>query len=102
MQIPFIKAHGARNDFLLTWKDQAPSALFNPAAIARAICDRHSGAGADGWILISGDAGPGADGAIELWNCDGSRSEISGNGTRCAAAVLVDAGLAEDDVRIAT
>ena len=102
LQIPFIKTHGARNDFLLTWKDQAPSAVFDPAAIARTICDRHRGVGADGWILISGDPGPGADGAIELWNSDGSRGEISGNGTRCAAALLVDSGLAQDEVRIAT
>ena len=47
--------------------------------------------GADGWLLISDadDSHQGADGAIELWNSDGSRSEISGNGTRCAAAFLI-------------
>jgi len=71
------------------------------AALSRAICDRHTGAGADGWILIS-DATEGAPAAIELWNSDGSRSEISGNGTRCAAALLVQSGKADDDVRIAT
>ena len=76
------------------------------AALARAICDRHTGAGADGWMLIdeSKDAAPAA---IELWNSDGSRSEISGNGTRCAAALLVQSregssGKGEDEVRIAT
>ena len=40
--------------------------------------------------------------AIELWNSDGSRSEISGNGTRCAAALLVESGEAGYDVQIAT
>jgi diaminopimelate epimerase len=99
MNIPFTKAHGARNDFLLTWRDQLPAA-FDAASAAVAICDRHTGAGADGWLLVSGSAS--ADGAIELWNSDGSRSEISGNGTRCAAAFLIEAGRAAENVRIMT
>jgi diaminopimelate epimerase len=94
MNIPFTKAHGARNDFLLTWREQLPSTFDAPAA-AIAICDRHTGAGADGWLLVSGSS-------IELWNSDGSRSEISGNGTRCAAAFLIEAGRADEDVRIMT
>jgi len=69
--------------------------------LARAICERHTGAGADGWILI--DSGTeGAHAAIELWNSDGSRSEISGNGTRCAAALIVQTGKANGEIRIAT
>lgn len=99
MTIPFTKAHGARNDFLLTWRDQLPAAL-DAAAASIAICDRHVGAGADGWLLVS--RAEGADGAIELWNSDGSRSEISGNGTRCAAAFLIEAGHAGEAVRIMT
>lgn len=107
MQIPFTKAHGAHNDFLLTWREQLPErAGDDPAALARAICHRHTGAGADGWILIENDNGDahGATGlwSIGLWNSDGSRSEISGNGTRCAAALLVESGMAEDEVQIAT
>ncbi|MBZ5634304.1 MAG: diaminopimelate epimerase [Acidobacteriia bacterium] len=101
MQIPFTKAHGARNDFLLTWREQVPMQAGDPAALTRAICHRHAGVGADGWILIA-EANHGAPAAIELWNSDGSRSEISGNGTRCAAALLVESGKAADDVRIAT
>lgn len=101
MRIPFVKAHGARNDFLLTWRDHLPAESGDPAELARAICERHTGVGADGWILI----GPGTDGAqasIELWNSDGSRSEISGNGTRCAAALVVETGKANGEIRIAT
>jgi diaminopimelate epimerase len=98
--IPFVKAHGARNDFLLTWRDRLPLGIPDFPAIARAICDRHSGAGADGWILLS--PAPDADAAIELWNSDGSPSEISGNGTRCAAAVLVWEGRANQQIRIRT
>jgi len=97
--IPFAKAHGAQNDFLLTWRSELPGA-FDMADAARAICERHTGAGADGWILL--DRATNADAAIELWNSDGSRSEISGNGTRCAAALLIDSGLADRDVSIAT
>ena len=101
MHIPFTKAHGARNDFLLTWRAQLPGHPGDPAALARAICDRNAGAGADGWILLA-NAADGAHAAIELWNSDGSRSEISGNGTRCAAALLVESGMADRQVRIAT
>jgi diaminopimelate epimerase len=86
---------------LITWREQVPEGIGDLAVAARAICDRHTGAGADGWILLS-PGGPDCDGAIELWNSDGSRSEISGNGTRCAAAVLVEAGKADGEVRIAT
>jgi diaminopimelate epimerase len=99
MNIPFTKAHGARNDFLLTWREQLPSAFDAPAA-AVAICERHTGIGADGWLLVSYMSG--AEPAIELWNSDGSRSEISGNGTRCAAAFLIEAGRATENVRIKT
>jgi diaminopimelate epimerase len=101
VQIPFTKAHGARNDFLLTWRDRLPEHTGDPAALARAICHRHTGAGADGWILIA-NTNNDADAAIELWNSDGSHSEISGNGTRCAAALLVESGMAADEVHIAT
>ena len=98
--VPFVKAHGARNDFLLTWRRDLPEGAGQAAALARAICDRHTGVGADGWIVIS--PAEGAQAAIELWNSDGSRSEISGNGTRCAAALLIDSGLAAETVAIST
>jgi diaminopimelate epimerase len=101
MRIPFTKAHGARNDFLLTWRDQAPDGPQDE--MARAICDRHIGAGADGWMLVTKPAGDDdVHGAIHLYNSDGSVGEISGNGTRCAAALLVQHGFASDVVRIRT
>jgi diaminopimelate epimerase len=95
MKIPFTKAHGAHNDFLLTPCAGVPPGV-DCVALARAICDRHTGVGADGWIVISESSD--ADAAIELWNSDGSRSDISGNGTRCAAALLIQG----DSVRIRT
>ena len=93
MNIPFTKAHGAGNDFLLTWAEQIPGG--NLPAMARAICGRHTGIGGDGWILVQ-DAG------IRLFNADGSEAEISGNGTRCAAALLIESGRASSDVTIGT
>jgi len=98
--IPFTKAHGARNDFLLTWAHEAPAeARLRQAAIA--ICDRHTGVGADGWLLVK-PAGQGSPASIRLFNADGSEAEISGNGTRCAAAFLCDAGLAGEEIEILT
>jgi len=72
--------------------------------MARAICCRHTGVGADGWMLVTPPtASPaGTHGGIRLYNSDGSDSEISGNGTRCAAAFLLDTGVQTDEVRIAT
>ena len=89
MKVPFTKAHGAKNDFLLTWASQAPAEEL--ATVAIAICDRHTGIGADGWLLVQ-PAQPARPASIRLFNADGSEAEISGNGTRCAAAFLVDAG----------
>ena len=94
MNVRFTKAHGAGNDFLLTWaEDLSPDAAL--PAIARAICNRHTGVGADGWMLVRGDS-------IRLFNADGSEPELSGNGTRCAAALLVHSGLADSNVTLLT
>ena len=101
MNVPYIKAHGARNDFLLTWAAEAPSEGL--PQLAEAICDRYTGAGGDGWLLVS----PAAEGAdydcrIRLFNPDGGEVEMSGNGTRCAAAFLLYAGLKKDRIVILT
>jgi diaminopimelate epimerase len=99
MIVPFTKAHGARNDFLLTWASEAPRE--NRPSIAVAICDRNTGIGADGWLLVHP---PDEDGpaSIRLYNSDGSEAEISGNGTRCAAALLIAAAHAQREVEIVT
>ena len=100
MRIPFTKAHGAKNDFLLTWEKDAPDS--DRAALARAICGRHTGVGADGWMLVAPPVDADAEGAIQLYNSDGSTAELSGNGTRCAAAFLIRHGFAAGLVRIRT
>jgi diaminopimelate epimerase len=99
MTVPYIKAHGAGNDFLFTWKRDGPTNALPEAA--RAICSRRTGVGADGWYLVEPRV-EGFDAALSLYNSDGSAAELSGNGTRCAAAVLVEGGLASDALRIRT
>lgn len=105
MTIPFLKLHGAQNDFLLTMTPDAPAGDLSAAdlpAIARAICHRYTGVGADGWMLVNGTPGPDFDATIRLFNSDGSEPELSGNGTRCAAAVLARNAPGKTNFRIRT
>jgi diaminopimelate epimerase len=99
IKIPFTKAHGAQNDFLLSWDYDLPTSGF--PQIATAICNRHTGVGADGWMLMHPGEGD-HHVSITLYNSDGSLSEISGNGTRCVAALMVRLGIASGDVRVLT
>lgn len=77
------KAHALGNDFLLLDERQLPPGA-DRAALARAVCSRHRGLGADGLIVFSGTN----PASMALLNADGSYSEISGNGVRCLAASL--------------
>jgi diaminopimelate epimerase len=98
-RIPFTKLHGAENDFLLTWaSDVPPSADFG--LIARRICARNTGIGADGWMLVERSTGGFRS---RLFNSDGTEAEISGNGTRCAAAfALMHENVPKSDIVITT
>ena len=83
--IRFSKAHAYGNDFLYVRRDDiGPGVALD--ALARELCDRHTGIGADGLMLY--EATP--DGAsMQLLNADGSASEVSGNGVRGLAALLL-------------
>ncbi len=83
--IPFCKAHGLGNDFLLIERRALGGA--DPGALARRMCDRHSGAGADGLVVL-GEA-VGVEASFRIYNADGSEAGVSGNGVRCAAAWLI-------------
>jgi diaminopimelate epimerase len=78
------KYHGLGNDFLV-FLDLGDRCPLDPGAV-RALCDRHRGVGADGVIRVT----------------PGSRAEMSGNGIRCLAMAMVDAGLAEPKMTVHT
>jgi diaminopimelate epimerase len=87
----FTKVHGLGNDFLVA----SPGGMTDPATagdLARRICDRHTGVGADGLIFLSPEKGDPARAGFRIFNADGSEAEISGNGLRCAAAFLASSG----------
>jgi diaminopimelate epimerase len=80
--VPVVKAHAYGNDFVCA---PVAAAGMDLPALARAICHRHHGIGADGLLLYTaGDRGA----SMKLLNADGSASELSGNGLRCLAALL--------------
>jgi diaminopimelate epimerase len=79
-----VKAHALGNDFLLAQEQDVPPAADRPA-LARELCARQRGIGADGLITYA-DGPRGA--RMQLLNADGSYSEVSGNGVRCLAAWL--------------
>ena len=106
MGIPFTKAQAVGNDFLIVDEAALRAAGIDETGYAdfsRRICDRHLGVGADGLeILLEGPAPQDADLAVRIFNSDGSEAEISGNGTRCIAAVLMQSGEASESLRITT
>ncbi len=80
--LTLTKHHGLGNDFLV---------VFHPgvddlAELARRVCDRRRGVGADG--LLIGESADGYAARMVLYNADGSRAEMSGNGIRCFAQAL--------------
>jgi diaminopimelate epimerase len=91
-----IKSHAFGNDFLLVDAFDF-SGIADPLTFARAVCDRHRGIGADGLIVFEiRDAGA----SMQLFNADGSRSEISGNGVRCLAAWIASTQALEEGIFI--
>ena len=84
--ITLIKTHAYGNDFLLV-SAAAVGGIDDLPALARRVCDRHTGVGADGMMVLA-ENGQGA--RTRLFNADGSFSELSGNGVRCAAAWIAD------------
>lgn len=87
----FTKMHGLGNDYVYVniFDQPAPS---HPARLAIDVSDRHFGIGSDGLILI----GPSrvADAKMQMFNADGSPSEMCGNGVRCVAKYVYDHGIA--------
>ncbi len=88
MPIPVTKMHGTRNDFVIL--DLRTAHIDDVAAFGRWACDRHAGVGADGLIVLEPSSQ--ADVRMRVINADGSEAEMCGNGVRCAARWLDEAG----------
>jgi diaminopimelate epimerase len=95
MKFECSKLHATGNDFLVRLALGAPGELLDGGTVA-ALCDRHTGIGADGFITIR-PGEHGADCTMILQNADGGVAEMSGNGVRCLAYVAARAGLGTDD-----
>ena len=89
--IQFVKAQACGNDFLVI---EEALARGQHAQLARTLCARHTGVGADGIEFVERRA----DGShfLRLFNADGSEAELSGNGTRCVAAWLAESNGREE------
>ena len=87
----FTKMHGLGNDYV--YVNCFEEKIDNPPAVARFVSDRHFGIGSDGLIMINPSKT--ADFEMEMYNADGSRGVMCGNGIRCVAKYVYDYGLTD-------
>jgi diaminopimelate epimerase len=92
-ELRFTKMHGAGNDFIVL--DGVRDALPPIAPLAKALCDRHFGIGADQLLVVR--PGTAADFRMEIWNADGSQVEMCANGIRAFFKYLRDHGHTDRD-----
>lgn len=95
-QLTLTKHHGLGNDFLVVFHPQ----VADLPALARRLCDRRRGIGADG--LLVGEVADGSDVRMIVYNADGSRPEMCGNGIRCFAQARAMLSGDHTDQRILT
>lgn len=87
----FTKMHGLGNDYV--YVNCFEETINHPSAVAKFVSDRHFGIGSDGLILIKpSDV---ADFEMEMYNADGSRGKMCGNGIRCVGKYVYDRGLTD-------
>jgi len=84
--LEFKKMHGLGNDFIVV--DGRKEVIDNPSAVSQEICNRHTGVGADGFIIAAPSNR--ADVRMRYFNSDGSEGEMCGNGIRCFARYVVE------------
>lgn len=95
MKLPFTKMQGIGNDYIYVnaFAEKLPADL---PELSRKISDRHFGIGADGLIVIHPSQV--ADARMQMFNADGSESEMCGNGIRCVSKYVYDHAIAKKDV----
>lgn len=101
MRIPFTKMQGAGNDFVVL--DETQTRFGLTTAQYRWLADRHFGVGADQILTVRPSSAPGIDFEYVIHNADGAEVEQCGNGARCFARFVRDAGLTRKDaIRVQT
>jgi diaminopimelate epimerase len=95
------KHQGWGNDFLI-WLEKGRAVPIEAENIQR-LCDRHTGVGADGLVRATPTDDASVDAAMDLYNADGTRAEMSGNGVRCLVqALLLEGWAAPPEAVVAT
>lgn len=89
----FTKMHGCGNDYIYIDGEKEKIAQEKKPALVRFLSDRHFGIGGDGVIFINPSTE--ADFEMEMYNADGSRGEMCGNGIRCVGKYVYDKGLTD-------
>ncbi|MFH1843951.1 MAG: diaminopimelate epimerase [bacterium] len=98
-RLPFVKMHGAGNDFIMVAGcDLRSSGLSGPTI--QKLCHRRVGIGADGLIIVREQSD--VDFSMTYYNADGGEAEMCGNGARCCVAFAHTRGLAADSCRFET
>ena len=93
----FTKMQGCGNDYV--YVNCFEEKISNPEELAKKISDRHFGVGADGLILILPPVNKESDAFMQLYNFDGSKASMCGNGIRCVAKYIYDHGIIPKDRR---
>ena len=93
MKFPFTKMHGISNDYI--YVNAFDTQLSDPVLVSQKVSDRRTGIGGDGLILIC--PSDTAHARMEMYNADGSRGEMCGNGIRCVGKYIHDHGIATDN-----
>ena len=89
--LEFTKMHGCGNDYVYVVALKARPA--DPAALSKRLADRHFGVGGDGLIMLAPSHA--ADLRMEMYNADGSRGDMCGNGIRCVARLAYERGIVQ-------
>ncbi len=98
MKINFTKMQGCGNDYVYIDGGKVLIPSEKKADLARFVSNRNFGIGSDGLIFINPVADPDIDFEMEMYNADGSRSEMCGNGIRCVAKYVYDHHLTDRTV----
>lgn len=101
MSLTFTKMHGLGNDYV--YISLFEQRVDEPGALAQAVSDRHRGVGSDGLILVGPPSAEGAQVRMQMFNADGSRGEMCGNGIRCVGKLAYERGWArQNPLRVET